>query len=754
MTGKSKNISFIAGFSLVASIAFANNPVTNPILKGSAGKPIVGVGGEGIVNLGLSAEKRADGMCLINKEWVNCIAVNSSDATLDDTGDDSPSEDDGFAVEEPDSQEDQDTGDQDTAGEEDTNGEDNSTGGEDAVGEDDSTGGDDSTTDGFDEEEKNQLKSHLEPLFHLSFDYGSYIVNLTPQFRDVKPKTSVGQYDTRPMASHDSLVYGDFRDGFQKTVYGSMEAGLGAQLSFWYENATGIRKDWWGSIGVLPIIGKDTQSVRYVNTLDRARSISGRWQVPKNATDLDRWDPGDSITYVSKGALVFSLGTGWGPVGIGVAKYAEGSWETYVEKVGSERAYVKMTRGKLNSFAMYTSVAIVSLNLSEFKSADDGFSFVFDLTTEVGRKAYEDMIRGNVIASEQFATQKPANFVERAPVQKVETFRSVATGKVASRSLFLPIIWDATYSRGRVNSFTTSDMHIDRNTARANYGVFTDSESSRFWTRHKEKAFMFYGAKYSVENWDTKARMSGMFGTYSYSFRHENSNAGRLRDGIMELVKKTGLTTLMVGIPDRHLGYTGLEFNVNFDDDNTMRLMAAAQKMSEDAFVAMTTKQIKEYVNVNNDPYNYCPSSGNSESGYDNGVACLNQLSWKTKVAARKMYAGLKSMYKHMNSNPKAFSAAYASFGEGMAENLFTFRTAMKLAGPGISVDYLIEGTYISMYFREWTVDGEGKWAPNFDKPKYKGLPFNPATRHSQVRGMIIGNSDAGKVPHIVPVQF
>lgn len=594
--------------------------------------------------------------------------------------------------------------------------------------------------------DRKRLRAKILPLFYLSIDYGSYIVNLTPQFRNVEPKKSIVKYDYRPLASEDSLIVGDYRDGFQKTIYGNIEVGIGAQVRFWFTNVTGALDWFWAYVSVLPTIGKESESVRYVSTLDKARSIGGRWSVPKEASDLDQWDPGDSIAYVGHGGIIFSAGAGLGPVGVGVSKLAKGTWETYVEKVGVDKAYVKMTSARLSSFSMFTNVALINLSLTHFGYADDGFSFLFDLSTDVGRKAYEDLIRGNVLASERFASDKPRNFVEKAPVVKVETFRSVATGKVASKSLMIPIIWDKKYSKGMVNSFTTSDMHVDRNTARVHYGIFTDSKDTRFWFKHKEKDFMFSGAKLSIENWDTKDRMESMFGTYSYAFRHEKSNGSRLRSGIQELVKKTGLDTLMVNIPDQDLGYTGIEFNVNFSEDNTMRLMAAAQRMGQDEFINLATGQIYDYFHERNDPYNYCL--------IDRGL-CVHNVSTKTANAASKMYYALRSMYKYMNSDPKAFSAAYGVFGEGMAENLFTFKAAMRLAGPGVDVNYLIEGTYISMYYRQWIIDSKGAWVPAMRTAKYKGLPFNPATRHTRARGVVIGNNPSVTLPHnVTPVVF
>lgn len=568
-----------------------------------------------------------------------------------------------------------------------------------------------------------------------------------------QPKSVLSAYE--PKAVQDSLIYGDYRDGFQKTVYGSVEVGLGVQLKFWFENATGLRNAFWAYIGVLPVVGKDTQSSRYVSTLDKAYAIGGRNEIPESATDLDRWDAGDSITYAGHGGIIFNASAGIGPIGVGTARLAKGTWETYVEKVGRDKAYVKMTSGKLDALSMFGSVAILTISKAEFNAADDGFSYLFDLSTETGRKAYEDMIRGNVYASDKFAMELPRNQVERAPVQKVMTFRSVSTGTIVSKAFSIPIIWDKVYSKGKVQSFTTSDLHMARNTARVHYGIYSSSEDSRFWFKHKEKDFMFYGAKYSVDNWDTKAHMDSMFGSYRYAFRHEKSNASRLKDGIDELIKKTGLDALSVSVPDRgDLGYTGVEFNVVFNDANTLRLMMAAQRMSESTFVSQAASSTLNYFKVRNDPYWYCnvahegPDEGQADPG------CMRNIQYKTNGMMSKMYNALKRMYKTMNSDPRAFSAAYGEFGEAMNENAFTFKAAMDMAGPGTMIEYTIEGTKLSMYYRQWQTDSSGRWI-QVSVPSKTGLPFDPKLRRSKARGIVIGNNPGDVVnPFIKPVSM
>jgi hypothetical protein len=441
---------------------------------------------------------------------------------------------------------------------------------------------------------------------------------------------------------------------------------------------------------------------------------------------------------------------GFGPVGIGTAKLARGSWETYVEKVDDHLVYVKMTSGKLDNLSIFTSVSIMSIGKNYFNSADDGFSYLFDMRTEVGRKAYEDMIRGNSYAAEQFATNKPKNLVEAAPVMKVMTFRTVSTGQTVSKAFAIPIIWDRVFSKGRVQSFTTSNLYLNRNTAKVHYGIFNESDDSRFWFKHREEDFMFTGAKYSVENWDSKERMDGMFGNYAFAFRHEKSSDERLRKGLKELVRKTGLKRLMINIPDNNsLGYTGVEFNAKMFEENTMRLMAAAQRMSESEFVDRGMALEEQYFNRGGDPWDICKLPG-----------CEIKTRHETSKGMSKMYSSLRTMYKNMTGDPRAFAAAYGAFGEGMATNPFTFQSAMSLAGPGVLIDFLVEGTKISMYYKQWVTDSSGKWVPADKMPDSELYPkFEPRTRHSKIRGVVIGNNPGDMMPHdaiplMQPVSF
>ena len=137
--------------------------------------------------------------------------------------------------------------------------------------------------------------------------------------------------------------------------------------------------------------------------------------------------------------------------------------------------------------------------------------------------------------------------------------------------------------------------------------------------------------------------------------------------------------------------------------------MQVAQNMSEDEFIRRATSQFSNYFGKRSDPYELC-------NDFIDGVTnrhCEYVVKKDTATMMSRMYSALRTMYKTMNSDPKAFATAYGKFGEGMAENLFTFRAAMAMAGSGVTIDYLIEGTKISMYNRSWITGPDGTWYPS-----------------------------------------
>lgn len=448
---------------------------------------------------------------------------------------------------------------------------------------------------------------------------------------------------------------------------------------------------------------------------------------------------GDSITYLNTGGVIFSAGTGLGYVGVGASAIAQGTWETYIEKVDNERVYVKITKGKLTSLSASVGVAIVQLSETAFRNSDDGFSYLYNLSTETGRKAYEDVVRGNVIASDMISKKRPRNLVEKAPVLKVSTFKSLNTGRFLGASMGLPIIWNSAYTKGNINSYSTTDFHINNKTARVHYGIYSETKNFQLWNRHRETDLMFYGAKYIVNSPD--GNEAGTFGRYSFAYRNEKATERKVTKAIAGLIQHTGIDDLNVDIPDDNdLGYAGIEFNTTLTEDNTKRLMAVASQQNENYFNTIADRYIRDY-RSRGDVYNYCPGPATS--------LCWNHLESETHEAMSDMHKYLEEMTVLKTQDAKAYSAAYGRFGRAMAKNHFAYRTALELAGPGAEISYLIEGARVSMYYKAWkTTSRPNQWEMTDDpNAKEGGYPFVPRLRHSQIQGLIV-NPGLGGIEH------
>lgn len=641
-----------------------------------------------------------------------------------------------------------------TTGDESTTTGDEGTTGEETGSTEESTG--DQASSGSTEspkKEKEKLKHKWEPLFYLDFDFAAYLINLTPhrgaqQRPPPAPAPAAGpllvtyaKTRTAPVNVADTLVMDDHRGGFQKATGGTVSAGVGAQVKWWYANSSGIKQDLWAYVGILPVVGTSTYSKRYVKTLEEAQSASGYTRSP-SARDIEAWQLGDSVKSVNSGGVVFMAGLGLNPVGVGAAGFAAGTWEKYIEKVSETEAYVKISKGKLNKLALFTYAGIMSLQTEKFNSTDDGFSFVYDLSLEEGRRAFEDMTHGNILASEQIAARNPANHVERAPLTKIETFRTISTGALASLNLGIPILWNYSSASGNIKSFTSSQLYVDRNTAQAHYGVYTQEKSNRLFFRHTEQALNFYGTRYTMTDWETNEVAKGVFGQYQYSYHKDHSSARTFTAAVDKLVKKTGVDFLRVKVPaSGHLGYAGFALSVKLSEENTMNMIREAQTIDRASFVSRAVSPIRHYVKVQKDPYDLCPKAEDTEAPprYE-APDCEKYLSAETAKAATQMYVSLRNMNKYLNQNDSAFSIAYGEFGEGMAANMFAFRYATRIAGPDLLMSYLVQGTRFSLYAKEWVTDEQGQWWP----VTYSGdrKPVDPRFIHSDFRRDLLTNNN------------
>jgi hypothetical protein len=573
-------------------------------------------------------------------------------------------------------------------------------------------------------------KPKIQPFFYIDFDWGSWTVNLTPYGL---PAVS-GR-------SRDRMVVDDYRSGLQKMSHCSLTGGLGASLAYWFNSAAILAGHLWAYVGIMPILGREVDSVKYFKTPTEAENLKAYSKVPGHARDLKSWSQGDSITYVSRGGVLFAATSGFYAIDVGATALARGSWETYVEKIGSDQVYLKITKGTLASLSVFTGVTLIEVSVTGFTSTDDGFSFLYNMSTEVGRKAYEDAIRGNVIASEKIAAAAPRNYVETTPVMKVSTFKTLTTGRLINAQMGIPIIWNENYSRGKISSFTASEFHLKNKVAKAHYGIYSEEKNFHLWNRNRETDLMFYGSHYTIRN--SERTDVGMFGRYSYAYKNDHSDSEKLNLAIYNLVRRTAMNELKVDIPSKNLGYSAIDFDTTLSKENTLHLIDVAQRQGKQSLYKVADRYLQSY-SMAKDPYNFCKG----ESLGPILQHCQNELRDDTYSAIEKMYEALLEMGAEKNRDPKAFARAYGDLGQAIVKNFITFRTILEIAGPGVEINYLLEGSRISMYYKSWiTTETPNKWLvvdnPN-GRNKNSPFPFEPRMRRSKIRGLIVSPNHGG----------
>ncbi|MGZ3798139.1 MAG: hypothetical protein ACXVB1_17335, partial [Pseudobdellovibrionaceae bacterium] len=513
----------------------------------------------------------------------------------------------------------------------------------------------------------------------------------------------------------------------------------------------GFLDHWWSFVGLMPIIGREIESVKYFKNFSEARNSKGWIKVPGHARDLTGWSQGDSMTYTSRGGLLFAATAGYSLVYAGTAAVAQGTWETYVEKIESNKVYLKLTKGKLISLSVIAGTVLADVSVTGFRNTDDGFSFLYNLDTEVGRKAYEDAIRGNIMASQKIAEVTPKDYVEKTPVVRVSTFRNLNTGRLINAQLGIPVLWNTAYSRGKVSSFSASEFHVKEKTVRTHYGIFSEENTYHLLNRQRETDVMFYGSHYSIE--EAGKTDVGLFGRYSYAYKNTHSNGEKLNKAIHDLIKRTAIEELQVDLPQSNLAFTAIDFETTLSKEQTLHLIDIAHREGPEGMYKVADRYLQDY-SMTKDSYGYC--TGNSIPFVRS--QCWRDLHSETLHAIKTMYRALLEMEVEKNRDAKAFTRAYGEFGEAMAKNFATFRTVLELAGPGVEISYLLEGTRLSMYYKSWvTTETPNKWAVE-DNPnelnKQTPFPFEPRLHRSKIRGIIVNPNQGGLVFLEAPLRF
>ncbi len=531
-------------------------------------------------------------------------------------------------------------------------------------------------------------------------------------------------------AKHDSgtenaLVIDDYRNGFRVEKYNALEGGLGLSGHWWYDNASGLQKIFFAYVGLIPIKGTKTYSSQFVTTKAKINSLPRMTRPPAKAQELNAWTVGDSITYMTSGGIVSFLGAGFGPLSEGGTAVSKGTWSVFVQKTDAATAYVKITKGDLKSFAIDSRAGLVSVGTSRFSNLDHGFSFLINIGSDKGQKAFEDLVRGNVAGVQNLVKNNIA-------VRTVESFSIQEKGKFLNLFVGIPILLNSTFSAGTIQNVTKSDLKIDNSKISVDYGIYTREAKTRVLDTHTFRTSVFYGADYTITNANGSGR--SIFGKYSIDLADENASTNDVRRFLSEMVSKTGMSQVMAQVPKAgDLDYAGAHIDFTISQDQTLTMIKAATSMTKDAFINSQMKSVRSYVNSGSDAWNLCTQA----QGFTND--CGNRLMIASENNFGDMYDALVKMKKQLWKDPAQFTKAYAELGKAIATNAFALQSAIRLAGEGVEVYYRVDGARVSLFEKYMKTGPQGQintvtqpgelppsFIPNTGADRQKGLVFMP----------------------------
>ncbi len=568
------------------------------------------------------------------------------------------------------------------------------------------------------------LAVRIRPLFYMDYDLGTGIIAVD----DAKPVRQ-GAPNLLQMTRQASR--------YQKSSYELLEGGLGAALGFYFKNAVGVTANFWAQVGMMPMKGTEVASVRYFNSLAAAKATRGYKSAPLDVTSLYKWQVGDSVTYKSKGGLIYVGGTGFGIAGLSATKLAQGIWETYIEKVEATQVFVKITSTKLDALSNGAGVALGSVARTDFKNTDDGFSYLIELNSETGRKVYQDLVRGNVTAAQQIVEE-----MERSPelqsVKKVEKFKRKSKGEGYSLFFGVPIFLNATTSENHVQSHNMSDMFIDNSKVDAQFSVYDFTQRSRAFGTHTTMSKGFYGVAFNANDLVTgDLQEAGKFGRFSWVYQDDNSSMRTLHRNMQNLIDETGLEQFRVIIPNfsADMDFTNISLNITMTAENIESLTSSV--------VGRSARQMKSW-SERRAKYAYAKKGVALCKTVSEQGSCENEFLSQTSYASAKMQDALSKMRSRSNKRAE-FTKAFAEFGKAAMTNQETLAMALTLAGPGTEISFALEGTYFKahrMSARTTNVEGRLKLVNPRDQTNDASL--DPEAKRSRFHGVITNKNFIG----------
>ena len=518
------------------------------------------------------------------------------------------------------------------------------------------------------------LEFKVRPLYIYDFDKITRIFNQTPHNKK---------------NNDDELDLNHSQNGFLVQQVKTIMLGFGANTTFFFSNASGLQNLVNFSIGLIPTKEKTSLFNYFVE--NKEDIYTNKRKVPFKSEMLENWKVGDNVLFKSSGGAIFVASAGIPFVRVGTTIAVFGSWMYYLEKMGNNKVYINATNVTTKAALAFTNTFTVNAVDNYIKDIGIGHSFEVDLSDFKAARAYEDMLKGNLVPMQEMAKDD-----KNLAVINVESNDYKISGNMKS---FIFDISLAKFTSSKANYYSLANAHFLRSGVKIEneYGIYSREILGRTLTKHKNRIKSFYGGITKVTDQEKKLISIDNKIQFSWNFEKDHFEKKALDHAIDEIIQDTGLDFLKIKTPDTEkLGYVRISLKAEADMFFTRAINGINKEFIFFNIQKNMLLMIENYFKDDNDKNQLCNFT-------EIVFSCKNKYTQESITALTK----IKELSNRLNineKNNKNFTQAYAEIGEFVWTNQFIFKAILEqMKTCGSKIIYEISGEKISDYKTENT---------------------------------------------------
>jgi hypothetical protein len=245
--------------------------------------------------------------------------------------------------------------------------------------------------DCFDEEDSKNKRYTLNfnafPVFNYNKGRGIYNQSHLKIQNCKKRKSNPDQSELEKLFSGDTFKVEDSK----ATIVGAI---LGKGLPVFGELAlTGL------NFGIFPSMDTNIRVSRYVKGYENAKNLPDSIVFPETYQQVISFNPRDTLSYTTKGAISLVVGVGAYGASIGVNATIGGIWDIQIRKINNNQQKVRITISKskiLGGRIRGGIIAFANIYGDIEKALQKSIVIELHLTDSVAQKLYADIVNGSV----------------------------------------------------------------------------------------------------------------------------------------------------------------------------------------------------------------------------------------------------------------------------------------------------------------------------------------------------------------------